>query len=106
MKILRLLGLLLLFGPAFAIRGVWSEQTLNGTPVHVLSTTQVDIAFNNSGQIAGWFIKNVRGTQFHGVYTNAPNLVPKNLPLPGKKDKKRKKQKNKKTKTSQIHKKE
>jgi YidC/Oxa1 family membrane protein insertase len=83
MKILRLLGLLLLFGPAFAIRGVWSEQTLNGTPVHVLSTTQVDIAFNNSGQIAGWFIKNVRGTQFHGVYTNAPNLVPKNLPLPG-----------------------
>ncbi len=84
MKRLLFLFFLLLY-PAFALNAEWQSIDVNadGRPEHVAITNLADIAFNDQGQIAGWYVKQIKGQNFKGNYSKAPNLVKAGLPLPG-----------------------
>ncbi len=84
MKRLFLLTLLLL-APAFALEPSWSQFDVNadGKTEHLAITNLADIAFNDSGQIVGWYVKQIKGQNFKGNYAKAPNLIKPGLPLPG-----------------------
>lgn len=71
--------------PAFALTPEWRDVDVNkdGKPEKVAVTNLADIAFNEQGQIAGWYIKTVRATDFKGNYDRAPNLVRAGQSLPG-----------------------
>lgn len=71
--------------PAFALKPEWRDLDVNadGKPEKVVVTNLSDIAFNNQGQIVGWFIKTVRAQDFKGNYGRATNLVKTGQVLPG-----------------------
>lgn len=71
--------------PTFALTPEWRDMDVNkdGKPEKVAVTNLADIAFNEQGQIAGWYIKTVRATDFKGNYDRAPNLVRAGQTLPG-----------------------
>lgn len=70
--------------PAFALTPEWRDVDVNkdGKPEKVAVTNLADIAFNEQGQIVGWYIKTVRATDFKGNYDRAPNLVRAGQTLP------------------------
>jgi YidC/Oxa1 family membrane protein insertase len=70
---------------AFALTPEWREVDINndGRKEKVVVTNLADIAFNEHGQIVGWFVKTVRATDFRGNYERAPNLVRAGTPPPG-----------------------
>ncbi|WP_287369963.1 YidC/Oxa1 family membrane protein insertase [Oceanithermus sp.] len=84
MKRLLLLFVVLL-SPAFALTAEWQSLDVNGDgqPEHLAITNLADIAFNDRGQIVGWYVKQIKGQNFKGNYAKAPNLVKPGLPLPG-----------------------
>ncbi|GIW25745.1 YidC/Oxa1 family membrane protein insertase [Meiothermus sp.] len=69
--------------PAFALTPEWRDVDVNkdGKPEKVAVTNLADIAFNEQGQIVGWYIKTARATDFKGNYERAPNLVRTGQPL-------------------------
>ncbi|MCS7068043.1 MAG: YidC/Oxa1 family membrane protein insertase [Meiothermus sp.] len=71
--------------PALALTPEWRDVDINkdGKPEKVAVTNLADIAFNEQGQIAGWYIKMTRATDFKGNYDRAPNLVRAGQTLPG-----------------------
>lgn len=71
--------------PALALSPEWRDVDVNkdGKPEKVAVTNLADIAFNEQGQILGWYIKTVRATDFKGNYDRAPNLVRAGQTLPG-----------------------
>ncbi len=71
--------------PAFALTPEWRDVDVNkdGKPEKVAVTNLADIAFNEQGQIVGWYIKMTRATDFKGNYDRAPNLVRAGQTLPG-----------------------
>lgn len=71
--------------PALALTPEWREVDVNkdGSPEKVAVTNLADIAFNEQGQLVGWYIKTVRGSDFKGNYERAPNLVRPVQTLPG-----------------------
>ena len=77
--------LLLLFSPAFALQAAWTQLDVNGdgSAEHLIVSNLADIAFNEKGQIVGWYVKMYKGMSFKGRYERAPNLVKAGLPLPG-----------------------
>ncbi|MCL4454856.1 MAG: YidC/Oxa1 family membrane protein insertase [Deinococcus sp.] len=81
----RLLWLVLLLSPAFALQPGWKEADINadGTKEHVAITNLADIAFNDQGQIVGWYVKTVRGADLKGNYSRAVNLVSSKFLPPG-----------------------
>ncbi|WP_456411798.1 YidC/Oxa1 family membrane protein insertase [Oceanithermus sp.] len=85
MKRYLLLFFALLLTPAFALNAEWQSLDVNGdgTLEHVAITNLADIAFNEGGQIVGWYVKQMKGQNFKGNYAKAPNLVKEGLPLPG-----------------------
>ncbi len=85
MKRYLLLFFALLLTPAFALNAEWQSLDVNGdgTLEHVAITNLADIAFNEEGQIVGWYVKQMKGQNFKGNYAKAPNLVKEGLPLPG-----------------------
>jgi len=76
---------LMALSPAFALTPEWREVDVNkdGRLEKVAVTNLADIAFNEQGQIVGWYIKTVRATDFKGNYERAPNLVRSGQTLPG-----------------------
>ncbi|HGY09629.1 MAG TPA: membrane protein insertase YidC [Oceanithermus profundus] len=84
MKRLLLLFVVLL-SPAFALTAEWQSLDVNGDgqPEHLAITNLADVAFNDEGQIVGWYVKQIKGQNFKGNYAKAPNLVKEGLPLPG-----------------------
>ncbi len=84
MKRLLLLFVVLL-SPAFALTAEWQSLDTNGDgkPEHLAITNLADIAFNDQGQIVGWYVKQIKGQNFKGNYAKAPNLVKQGPPLPG-----------------------
>lgn len=83
MKRLLPLLLLLVLAPAFALKASWQTRPVGGKPAHVAITNLVDVAFNNQGQIVGWYIKRVKGEKLKGNFEKATDLVKSGLPLPG-----------------------
>ncbi|WP_293179023.1 YidC/Oxa1 family membrane protein insertase [Oceanithermus sp.] len=85
MKRYLLLFFALLLTPAFALDAEWQSLDVNGdgTLEHVAITNLADLAFNEEGQIVGWYVKQMKGQNFKGNYAKAPNLVKEGLPLPG-----------------------
>ena len=77
--------LLLLLAPVFALEPSWTQLDVNGDgqAEHLAITNLADIAFNENGQIVGWYVKQIKGQNFKGNYAKAPNLVKPGLPLPG-----------------------
>ncbi len=75
----------LLLSPAFALTPGWQSLDVNGDgkAEHVAITNLADVAFNDQGQIVGWYVKQIKGQNFKGNYAKAPNLVKEGLPLPG-----------------------
>ncbi len=71
--------------PAFALTPEWREVDVNkdGKLEKVAVTNLADIAFNEQGQIVGWYVKMARATDFKGNYDRAPNLVRPGQTLPG-----------------------
>lgn len=71
--------------PALALSPEWRDIDVNkdGKPEKVAVTNLADIAFNEQGQIVGWYIKTVRATDFKGNYERAPNLVRAGQTPPG-----------------------
>ena len=71
--------------PAMAVSVGWQEVDLDGdgAPEHVAVTQQVDIGFNQQGQVVGWYPKMTRGQSLTDRYGRANNLVRSELPLPG-----------------------
>lgn len=80
-----LLLLVFLLAPAFALKAEWQSLDVNGDgkAEHLAITNLADLAFNDQGQIVGWYVKQIKGQNFKGNYTKAPNLVKEGLPLPG-----------------------
>ena len=77
--------IILLLAPAFALEPTWTQLDVNadGKAEHLAITNLADIAFNDSGQIVGWYVKQIKGQNFKGNYAKAPNLIKAGLPLPG-----------------------
>lgn len=71
--------------PAFALKPEWRDVDINkdGKPEKVAVTNLADVAFSDQGQILGWYIKTIRGSDFKGNYDRAPNLVRSGQTLPG-----------------------
>ncbi len=71
--------------PAFALKPEWRDVDINkdGKPEKVVVTNLADVAFSDQGQILGWYIKTIRGSDFKGNYDRAPNLVRSGQTLPG-----------------------
>jgi len=72
----RLLALALLLLPALALEAGFKEVDVNGdgTPEKVAVTNLMDLAFNEKGQVVGWYVKTYKGTAI-ADYTRAPNLA-------------------------------
>lgn len=68
-----------------AVQPGWQEIDVNkdGKTDHVAITYLADIAFNQQGQIVGWYVKQYRGSSFGGNYDRAPNLVRPGVSAPG-----------------------
>jgi YidC/Oxa1 family membrane protein insertase len=71
--------------PAFALKPEWRDVDINkdGKPEKVAVTNLADVAFSDQGQILGWYIKTIRGSDFKDNYDRAPNLVRSGQTLPG-----------------------
>lgn len=87
MKRLLALGLLIATS-AFALRPidpVWRDVDVdkNGTNEKVAVTNLADIAFNQQGQIVGWYVKVQRAADFKDNYGRATNLVKPSITPPG-----------------------
>ena len=69
MKHLLLLFVVLL-SPAFALTAEWQSLDTNGDGKleHLAITNLADIAFNDQGQIVGWYVKQIKGQNFKGNY--------------------------------------
>ena len=81
----RVVGLfILLLLPGLALKANWKEVDTNGDgqPEMVAVTNLVDIAFSQNGEIAGWYVKPVKGREIKD-YGRAFNLIPPGLPKPG-----------------------
>jgi YidC/Oxa1 family membrane protein insertase len=72
----RLFPLLFALLPALALEVGWKTADVNGdgTLEHVAVTTVADLAFSETGQVVGWYVKTYKGTDFGGAYAKAPNL--------------------------------
>ncbi|BCP97355.1 membrane protein insertase YidC [Thermus thermophilus] len=72
----RLLAAFLFLLPALALEVGFKDADVNGdgTPEKVAVTNLVDLAFNEAGQVVGWYVKAYKGTAF-GDYARAPNLA-------------------------------
>ncbi len=68
--------LLVFLGTALALEVGWKEVDTNGdgTPERVAVGKLADLAFNEKGEIVGWYVKLYKGTAI-GDYTRAPNLA-------------------------------
>lgn len=72
----RLLPLLFLLGlSALALEAGFKDQDVNGdgVPEKIAVTNLMDLAFDQKGQVVGWYVKTYKGTAFND-YTRAPNL--------------------------------
>ncbi|BFH76482.1 YidC/Oxa1 family membrane protein insertase [Thermus thermophilus] len=71
----RLLAAFLLLLPALALEVGFKDADVNGdgTPEKVAVTNLMDLAFDEAGQVVGWYVKAYKGTAFSD-YTRAPNL--------------------------------
>ncbi|SDE65808.1 YidC/Oxa1 family membrane protein insertase [Thermus arciformis] len=74
---MRSLALALLLVPALALEATFKDVDVNGdgVPEKVAVTNLMDLAFNEAGQVVGWYVKTYKGTAFND-YTRAPNLSP------------------------------
>ncbi|KHG66203.1 membrane protein [Thermus sp. 2.9] len=72
----QLLALVALLAPALALEATFKDVDVNGdgTPEKVAVTNLMDLAFDQKGQIVGWYVKTYKGTGI-GDYTRAPNLA-------------------------------
>ena len=80
-----LVSLAVFMAPAFALKPEWRQVDVNadGKAEQVAVTNLADIAFNNNGQIVGWYVKTTRAQDFKGNYGRANNLVKPGVTLPG-----------------------
>jgi YidC/Oxa1 family membrane protein insertase len=64
--------------PAFALTAEWKSVDVNkdGTLETVAVGNLSDIAFNDQGEIVGWYEKLVKGTDYNGNYGGKSSLVP------------------------------
>jgi YidC/Oxa1 family membrane protein insertase len=71
----RLIALALLLLPALALEAGFKDVDVNGdgVPEKVAVTNLVDLAFDQKGQVVGWYVKTYKGTAI-GDYAKAPNL--------------------------------
>jgi YidC/Oxa1 family membrane protein insertase len=71
----RLIALALLLLPALALEAGFKDVDVNGdgVPEKVAVTNLVDLAFDQKGQVVGWYVKAYKGTAI-GDYAKAPNL--------------------------------
>ncbi|RTI01252.1 hypothetical protein CSW29_04490 [Thermus scotoductus] len=67
--------LFLLALPALALEAGFKDQDVNGdgVPEKIAVTNLMDLAFDQKGQVVGWYVKTYKGTAFND-YTRAPNL--------------------------------
>jgi YidC/Oxa1 family membrane protein insertase len=66
------------FGSAFAlVTPNWSEIDVNkdGVTEWVAKTNAADLAFNQKGELVGWYVKFVKGTEYGSDYSKATNLM-------------------------------
>lgn len=72
----RLLALLFLLLPALALEAGFKEADVNGdgVPEKVAVTNLMDLAFDQKGQVVGWYVKTYKGTAI-ADYTRVPNLA-------------------------------
>jgi YidC/Oxa1 family membrane protein insertase len=77
----RLIALALLLLPALALEAGFKDVDVNGdgVPEKVAVTNLVDLAFDQKGQVVGWYVKAYKGTAI-GDYAKAPNLSPRTTP--------------------------
>ncbi len=70
-------GNLFLSGALAAVEPQWLTLDTNadGTTETIASTNLQDVAFNNCGEIVGWYVKTVKGTDFKGKYEKQPNFI-------------------------------
>jgi YidC/Oxa1 family membrane protein insertase len=71
----RLIALALLLLPALALEAGFKDVDVNGdgVPEKVAVTNLMDLAFDQKGQVVGWYVKTYKGTAI-GDYAKAPNL--------------------------------
>jgi YidC/Oxa1 family membrane protein insertase len=71
----RLIALALLLLPALALEAGFKDVDVNGdgVPEKVAVTNLVDLAFDQKGQVVGWYVKAYKGTAI-ADYAKAPNL--------------------------------
>ncbi|GAB5601584.1 YidC/Oxa1 family membrane protein insertase [Thermus sp. FJN-A] len=74
---MRWLAALFLLVPALALEAGFKDADVNGDgkAEKVAVTNLMDLAFNETGQVVGWYVKTYKGTAFND-YTRAPNLSP------------------------------
>jgi YidC/Oxa1 family membrane protein insertase len=72
------LAALLFATPAFALEAQWTSLDVNkdGSLETLAITNVADIAFNDQGQIIGWYEKLYKGTDYKSNYDGKPNLIP------------------------------
>ncbi len=72
------LAALLFATPAFALQADWVSVDVDkdGSLETVAVGNLSDIAFNNQGEIVGWYEKLYKGTNYNGNYAGKPNLLP------------------------------
>jgi len=80
-----LISLAFALAPAFALKPEWRDLDVNGDgKIEKVAVTNLsDIAFNDQGQIVGWYVKTTRAQDFKGNYGRATNLVKVGQTLPG-----------------------
>jgi YidC/Oxa1 family membrane protein insertase len=71
----RLIALALLLLPALALEAGFKDVDVNGdgVPEKVAVTNLMDLAFDQKGQVVGWYVKAYKGTAI-ADYAKAPNL--------------------------------
>ncbi|WP_117237288.1 YidC/Oxa1 family membrane protein insertase [Thermus sediminis] len=71
-----LLAWALLLLPAWALEAGFKELDVNGDGVleKIAVTNLMDLAFNEKGEVVGWYVKTYKGTVI-GDYARAPNLA-------------------------------
>ena len=69
---------LLFATPAFALEAQWTSVDVDkdGSLETVAVGNLSDIAFNDQGQIVGWYEKLYKGTNYNKEYGGKPNLLP------------------------------
>ncbi|MGQ9753153.1 MAG: YidC/Oxa1 family membrane protein insertase [Thermaceae bacterium] len=70
------LPLLFVLLPGFALEVGWKQVDVNGDgkPEQVAVTTVADLAFTETGEIIGWYVKTYKGTDFKDAYAKVPSL--------------------------------